>query len=63
LDRNPNRTRCTLDAQLRRSLWLHTIVERKVTELHTEAEATVNGPTYSARIEKKRILKRNNHIG
>jgi hypothetical protein len=49
---------------LRRFLWFHTTVERKVTELHTEAEATANGPTYSASIEKKKMLpKRSNHIG
>lgn len=56
LDRNPDRSRCTLDTQLRRSLWLHTTVERKVTELHTEAEAIFNGPTYSASIGKKTLL-------
>ena len=37
-------------------LWLHTTVERKVTELHTEAEAIINGPTYSASIGKKTLL-------
>jgi hypothetical protein len=42
-----------LNNVLRRFLWLHTTVARKVIELRTEAEATVKGLAYAASFEKK----------